>query len=153
MYDVVADTRRGHVRPLLNLSVNLLALHLNLNLTLLLTPSASLRVAKELESTSFSYLREINASDAPAPKDKRIIDRLQVIDVKSPSFVLPEEFTFMNLMEEAEDFVETLPDFLKPMFGGKEVNGKPNKFVERSPDLIVFDVSLPCMKVFDWETE
>jgi hypothetical protein len=70
------------------------------------------------------------------------MDRLQYIDVKSPTFVPPEDFTFMDLMAEAAVYVKVLPDFVKPLFTREDTDTNTNKFDGMSPSFIIFDVSL-----------
>jgi hypothetical protein len=119
-------TCRGHVRPLLHLSLNLLAVHPSLKLTLLLTPSVAPRVVKELSSASSSH---VDSSS-----------RLQIINVRSERMKDVDTFDVAKMAEEAMDYATTLPDFFSFLYGAKEIDGVVNAF-DIPPSFVIFDVS------------
>ena len=120
---------RGHLRPLLLLSINLLAFHPDLHITLLASPLESSRVKKELTTHA---------------GETDLIDRFQVIDVKSPTFSVTDEVDFTIMMEIAADFAATLPAYFKMLIkGDRRIDEFDNKFHAMRPCFAVYDVRIP----------
>ncbi len=137
---------RGHVRPFLHLSLNLLSVHPSLHLTFLVAPSVSPPITLELASPGLAHIHTPNSAGNEA-----IIDRLQIINVTSQTIVMPEIWRPTTMAEEADDYAELFPDFLKPLLNGdKEINGSPHKFHNTIPSLLIFDVMIsPISKYFE----
>lgn len=139
LFGPIAHSPRGHVRPLLHTSLNILVAHPGLHLTLLLIPSVIKQVESELASPACAYIYQ-----TPQDGTKGISGRLQIIPVHSPQFELPEQFSPNTMAEEAMDFAQAVPSFLESVILGKpEVDGTKdvNKFAHLPPNFIVFDVS------------
>ncbi|WVQ68570.1 uncharacterized protein L199_006779 [Kwoniella botswanensis] len=157
----------GHLRPLLQLSLNLLFLHPHLHLTILVTPSTALRVESELKSTSFAhiYTKSPSGSGISSPisetgagkathhttlaeqqqEDKAIVDRLQVITCISPEFHLPDEWTPETMAQEGRDYARTLPSFIKALMSrGHRLDGTINKFEDIPLSFMIYD----CFQTF-----
>ena len=119
------------------MSVNLLTVHRNLRLTLLLAPSVAPRVVKELRVVPLS-----TASNKEESAEDLIGDRLQLINVTNNTIELPDHYDVNIMAQEAMDFAQVLPAFLKPLFQREgQIEGTTNKFQGLSPKFIVFDVS------------
>ncbi|WRT68708.1 uncharacterized protein IL334_005688 [Kwoniella shivajii] len=159
----------GHLRPLLHLSLNLLAVHPNLHLTLLAAPSVLPKVESELKSTSFAHIytpspttsgtstpslgasasasagastdAHHTSSKEQQQENKAIADRLQVITCISPEFDLPEQWDPATMAKEGVDYAKTIPAFLKDLLGKEhKIQGINNKFEDIAPDFLIFDV-------------
>lgn len=118
---------RGHFRPILNLSLNLLTVYPQLRLTLLLTPTCVPRVQTELQS---SYLRALAAD---------LGSRLQII--RSGGQSMDED---MNAVE-GQVFAEQLPALVTPLLKGEGHVGvldQRNRWEGLRPSFVLHDVSL-----------
>ncbi|WVQ79781.1 hypothetical protein IAT38_001881 [Cryptococcus sp. DSM 104549] len=139
----------GHLRPLLHLSLNLLALHPALHLTLLLAPSVAPRVEKELRL--FTSSPSPSQSPSPSPPNSPILEeqaaerqdvlrRVQSITCKSEGYVAPEVVTAGTLLSEEMDYEACMGDFLKRLYqigGGQGFGAKPSFVVYDSLHLCV----------------
>lgn len=142
---VVANPRRGHIRPLLHLSLNILVVHPGLHLTLLLAPSVVSQVKSELASPACAHIK-VSSEDGVQP----VTERLQVVEVRSAHFSLPEQFTPATMAQEAMDFAGILPAFLEALVVGKAKIGETNvsnKLAQFPPSFIIYDVSNPTQDV------
>jgi hypothetical protein len=139
---------RGHFRPLLHTSLNLLVLHPNLHLTLLLAPSAHPRVTSELALPTLRHLKHAQRPDRP------VVERLQVIEVVDPESPFYDRFTADStaiegqadlMAEEGKMFNNMLPGYLLHLFQDergdtKFAHGGENKFAGLPPSFIIYDV-------------
>ncbi|WWD19335.1 hypothetical protein CI109_103794 [Kwoniella shandongensis] len=133
---VVPQAMWGHVRPILQLSLNLVTLHPHLHLTLLLAPSVKPRVEQELKSLGLSLPK------GDASESETIMDRVQIIDCISNDFHLPEVWHPATMLEEAINYGATLPAFIKLLYGGgadEKVQGVVNKWTGIEPTAVMFD--------------
>ncbi|WVQ72903.1 hypothetical protein IAR50_002465 [Cryptococcus sp. DSM 104548] len=129
----------GHVRPLLNLAVNLLALHPNLHVTFLLTPSIAPRLEKDLEHLT-SHIEKHTAANL-ASGTKPIADRLQTITCSHEAFVTSKEFSPDGMMKEGQSFASVLPEVISGLYDAKyDIEGTKNKFEGVPPDMFLFDM-------------
>ncbi|WVQ81833.1 hypothetical protein IAT38_003960 [Cryptococcus sp. DSM 104549] len=123
---VVPHAMWGHIRPLLDLCINLLTLHPDLSVTLLLSPSVTPRVEQELR----------NGDD-----HKHIASRLQLITCVSKDFDMPTTFHPEMMAKEAMDYAAVIPAFVKDLMeGNAEVQGTANKFKGVTPDFMIYDI-------------
>ena len=132
---------RGHIRPLLHLSLNLLTVHPSLHLTILPSPSSVPLVEREFSSGYLAHIHQVNDN-----VHERLIDRLQIVHVK------PTDPTQANgsgkvdvedpVAKEATDFATNLPIFLKQLFSPTE-GGETfeDKFNAITPSFVIYDVS------------
>ncbi|WWD19336.1 hypothetical protein CI109_103795 [Kwoniella shandongensis] len=118
----------GHVRPLLQVSLNLLQLHPHIHLTFLLSPSILPRIQQELKAYQSS---------------RAILDRIQLIQCVSKDFHLPEIYDPAAMHLEAVNYAATLPAFIHLLYGDEHeysVKGVENKWKGIEPDVVLFDI-------------
>ncbi|WVQ95242.1 hypothetical protein IAU59_002337 [Kwoniella sp. CBS 9459] len=146
---VVPGGMWGHLRPIIHLSLNLLALQPELHLTLVLAPSSTARVQKELEklySHTYTSSPEPNATatgEAEPEKagNESVSERVQVITCISKEYDLPTEFGPESFAKEAMDYAQTLPAFLRALFGKEHaIDGTTNKFEGIAPNFLIYDL-------------
>ncbi|WVQ71238.1 hypothetical protein IAR50_000763 [Cryptococcus sp. DSM 104548] len=97
---VLVPAAMGHIRPLLHLVVNLLALHPHLHATFLLTPSIAPRLEKDLEKLTRHLEKQSVAGT------KFIADRLQTI-IRARADTM-QEYTPDGMNKEGMEFVSNV---------------------------------------------
>ncbi|OCF35788.1 hypothetical protein I316_02280 [Kwoniella heveanensis BCC8398] len=147
---VVPGAMWGHLRPIVHLSLNLLALYPELHLTFLLAPSSTARVQQELEklyshtytpSSSHSPKPDSDGDATPPKEEKAVADRVQVVTCISEEFDMPAQFSPETFGKEAMDYAQTLPSFLRALFGKEHaIDGTINKFEGVAPNFLIYDL-------------
>lgn len=118
---------RGHVRPLLHLSLNILDQHPDLYLTLLLAPSAVPRVEEELASPSLAHMHQSpNQDHSESPS---LVDRLQVVPVRKTGADPAGQFALESMANEAADFADAIPGFLRALCAREDFAAGPNPHI------------------------
>ncbi|ODN76653.1 hypothetical protein L202_05296 [Cryptococcus amylolentus CBS 6039] len=124
----------GHLRPMLNLLLNLLKIHPNLHITVFITPSISSHMLVDL----YAFQNKTDSGSG----------RLLVITCGEK----PPEDTFVtpDFTEEVDNYAKILPAFVKGVFEGKADlgHGRVNKFAHVVPSKIIFDM---CQTFFPAE--
>ena len=110
-------------------------------LTLLLTPSAVPKVAEELASPSLSHVHQ--PLNAHHPGSASLVDRLQVVPVTRGDGHEGEHLDLGKMLNEAADFADALPGFLRSLFSQADFTAGPkplNKFAALKPDFLLASV-------------
>jgi hypothetical protein len=97
-------------------------------------------VEKELTVRQLTHLHKPTQDPATGSKVEPVVDRLQVIQVKSPDFNTAN-FDLDLMMQEMMDYAKLLLLFMSEMFQATGLQGMDNKFANLRPSFVVFDVS------------
>jgi hypothetical protein len=101
----------------------------------------ALRLEEELFVDFMTHLHKPTLDPVNGSEVAPVVDRLQVIQVKSPDFNTAN-FDPSMLMQEMMDYAKVIPLFMSELFKATGLEGMDNKFAKIRPSFIVFDVSL-----------
>ncbi|WVQ72680.1 hypothetical protein IAR50_002240 [Cryptococcus sp. DSM 104548] len=135
---VVPVSITGHLRPLLQLILNLLQTHPNLHASLLVGPSAAAQVQRSLvQLTAFLGLESV---DQLKEGYKAVVDRLQLVECHTKGFEPSPVLDPSSAQHEAKDFAAALPGALASLYdSSKQPEGTENKFASIKPTSIIYD--------------
>lgn len=146
------------MRPLLHLTVQLLALHPKLHITHLLSPTVAPRVKAELASSGFAYVYETDLSGKDSVGTSSVLDRIQLIEVQvAPNSdgiagepAPPKKGDLVEgLAAGAAPYAAAIAGYFSVLFGNAGGQGGAadidNKFKDIVPTCVVYDVSLPLV--------
>ncbi|ODO05735.1 hypothetical protein I350_04796 [Cryptococcus amylolentus CBS 6273] len=128
----------GHLRPLLQLVLNLLQAHPNLHASLLVSPFAAAQVQRNLvQLTAFLGLDSVDQLKAGY---KAVVDRLQLVECCTKGFEPSSVLSASSAQMEAKDFSEALPGALASLYdSSRQAEGAENKFASIKPTSIIYD--------------
>jgi hypothetical protein len=126
---------RGHVRPLLHLTIQLLLLHPNLRVTYLLSPAVDARIQAELASTNLAYVHDGSGRS-------NVLERMQLVPVSPNEKSDAPEVLLTDMAAKAELYAQAIGAYFAALFGRADGKGMfDNKFKDAKPTCVIFDVS------------
>ncbi|ODN92126.1 hypothetical protein L198_05798 [Cryptococcus wingfieldii CBS 7118] len=135
---VVPIAINGHLRPLLQLVLNLLQADPALHASLLVTPSVAAQVQRSLvQLTAFLGLESI---DQLKEGYKAVVDRLQLVPCHTKSFEPSLSLDADSAKKGIQDFTDAMPGVLGALYdSSKTVEGFENKFGSIKPTSVIYD--------------